>query len=363
MLLSHLIYKLSVPNSGNWNKNNPAKIIHLETYQKNGGASSLLKNHVKKIIGNFTSTQKAVASQAFDHLVTRRGTKMAHTVAGLAKKLFEENTETLRQVLERLSDQEARILRSQKGQSGERWYELYHDMFSDSIEEWNTEYKDEQRKKWIRKRAFQWGGGVIFIIGLSYAAYDGGVNYTSHHLRLSVKSGVSDAIEVYLGKFGSTDIFRQQKYLGETGYQRAQVEPDKLFDKKPVGDFDALNVDLIGHLPLVDRITAYLESGEINKALKLAKKSISSADRQRSVKVINKLAEFRSIKSIELFKEFIETSQDSYLKEKIIVALGTINRVQSVDALIIALNDRDEKLRESSVKALGELGDSKVVEV
>ena len=85
-----------------------------------------------------------------------------------------------------------------------------------------------------------------------YAAYDAVVNYTRHHLRLSVKRGVSDTIELYRGEAGSRDLFGLQRYIAETGYERAQVEPDKLFKRRPVGEFRALNVELIQNLPLVE---------------------------------------------------------------------------------------------------------------
>ncbi|HID99598.1 MAG TPA: hypothetical protein EYP59_04825, partial [Thiotrichaceae bacterium] len=189
------------------------------------------------------------------------------------------------------------------------------------------------------------------------------VNQTHYHLRLSLKAGISDTIEVYQGKADGWDIWGllQKNYLAETGYQRTQVEPDKLFSKKPLGDFDTLNVELIGHLPLIKRIKAYLENGQIEKALILAKKSISPDDMQRSQKVIELLAAFRSIKGIDILDHALNTTHQPYLKRSLISALGTIDSPQSINILLTALDDTEETVRDAAIESLDTLDDIRVL--
>ncbi|QLQ33179.1 MAG: hypothetical protein HZT40_18070 [Candidatus Thiothrix singaporensis] len=71
-----------------------------------------------------------LASRAFDHLISRHGAKMPYTPEDLAAATG-ANFGKLNAVLEKLA--KARILRSQK-RVDKIWYELYHDMFSASIE-------------------------------------------------------------------------------------------------------------------------------------------------------------------------------------------------------------------------------------
>ena len=61
-------------------QHNPAKILRLSTYQNKGGAKGLLSNYVNTELSQFSRDEKDLASAAFDHLVSRRGTKMPYTV-------------------------------------------------------------------------------------------------------------------------------------------------------------------------------------------------------------------------------------------------------------------------------------------
>ena len=117
-------------------QHNPDKTLRFETYRKQGRAQGLLKTYIDNVLRGFSAAEKRLASLAFNHLITRRGTKMAYTAADLASLLREES-QALGKVLDRLAA--ARILRSQARQRV-LWYELYHDLFSDIIETWNDTY-------------------------------------------------------------------------------------------------------------------------------------------------------------------------------------------------------------------------------
>jgi hypothetical protein len=202
-------------------KNNPDKILRFETYRDKGTAKELLKAYVENVIGHFSAKEKQLASWAFDHLITRRGTKMAFTAGDLAQ-LLRVDAEALGKVLDR--PEENRILRRQSRQ-GVFWYELYHDLFSATVEQWNEAYKTKQRNR----RAVKLAGFLVLAGFALYGAYDVVINLASHHLRLSVKKSISDSVELYQGKAGSRDLLNLQHYIAETGYRWAQLEPDKLF--------------------------------------------------------------------------------------------------------------------------------------
>lgn len=205
------------------------KTLRYETYQSKGRAKGLVQNYVSDVLNRCSTNEKKLASLAFDHLITRRGAKMAFTVDDLAH-LIDTDPQKLGQVLEKL--EKNRILRGQSRQ-GVQWYELYHDLFSEPIERWNDAFKAAERNR----RAINWTI-VTALAGLAlYVMIDIGINYFSYQLRLSVKREISDAIELYRGKPGSMDVLGLQRYIAETGYHRVQIEPDKLFKEKPIADF------------------------------------------------------------------------------------------------------------------------------
>jgi hypothetical protein len=122
-------------------KNDPAKTLRLATYRKAGGAKGLLENYVNEVLKSFSDKEKQITSKAFDHLISRRGTKMAHTPEDLAELINLKPSE-LAKVMDKL--EKARILRRQQ-RDQQVWYELYHDMFSGGIEAWNTAWKNHMR--------------------------------------------------------------------------------------------------------------------------------------------------------------------------------------------------------------------------
>ncbi|MDS4030946.1 MAG: HEAT repeat domain-containing protein [Candidatus Contendobacter sp.] len=333
---------------------NPDRSLRLQTYQDKGRAAGILKNYVESIIGGFSSGDKKLASKAFDHLITRRGTKMAYTAGDLAQFLGVKG-EALAKVLDRLET--SRILRRQSRQ-GVFWYELYHDLFSKPIEEWNEVYKAKQRNK----RAVLWA--VDFVVaGLAlYGAYNILMNYTSYHFRLSAKQGISDGIEFYRGKAGSDDILGLKGYIAETGYLRSQLEPDKLFDIKAVGDYDVLNGELIDNLPLTKRIVAYWDDGQIQKFLESERRSISEYDIPRSEEIIRELTGFCSLPAVRVLMDKLEKIADSSLKAKIIVALGATRRTDAVDSLLKIQDEPSQQIQLAVVEALSRLGDPRAVE-
>lgn len=233
-------------------KNDPAKTLRLATYRKAGGAKGLLENYVNEVLKSFSDKEKQISSKAFDHLISRRGTKMAHTPEDLAE-LVKLKPSELAKVMDKL--EQARILRRQQ-RDQQVWYELYHDMFSGGIEAWNTAWKNHMR---LRR--------TLIATAVSLAAlatiYFGVIGYlqaTSQHLRLG--NNTNDRVEIYTGSSKFPDPFGQQHYLSETEFERSQLELDKRYPKRDIPDYPLVVRDLIASQPLESRVSAYINNGE-----------------------------------------------------------------------------------------------------
>ncbi len=337
-------------------QHNPHKQITIATYEKQGRATNILKNYFVERVQQLSSNDKKLASAAFNYLVNKHGTKMAYPLGDLAKQLRVSET-SLGQTLDKL--EQARILRRQKRQNL-LWYELYHDIFSKSIYDWNEGYKTRQR---IKKLAI--GTGTVFASGFFlFLGNDWWVNHTHYHLRLSLKAGISDTIEVYQGKKGSTDVFGQQKFIREINYTRANIEADKLFQQKPIKKIEQLNQELIREFPLAKRLEADWENGNIDKVLCFANQYIGGHNMGLSLQTSDKLAGFRSIESINRLKELLP-KQNKKIKVKIIEALGNSHAPSQLKITAFLLpftTDDDPYIRRNAIFALAQLGASEVIE-
>lgn len=234
-------------------KNDPQKTLRLATYNKAGGAKGLLENYVNFVMKSFADREKQVASKAFDHLISRRGTKMAHTPEDLAELVNLKPAE-LANVMDKL--EKARILRRQQ-RDQQVWYELYHDMFSGGIESWNTAWKNHMR---LRRTLIGTGTSLaaLAVIYFGVVAYLQG---SSKHLRLG--NGNYDRVEIYTGTSKFPDPFGQQHYFSETGFERAQLELDKRYPKRDIPDYPLVVRDLTSSQPLDTRVSQYISNGEL----------------------------------------------------------------------------------------------------
>jgi len=332
------------------NQHNLSQRITIATYQKQGRATNILKDYFVKRVQQLSPQDKKLASAAFNYLVNKHGTKMAYPLGDLAKQI-RVNENTLDQTLNKL--EQARILRRQKRQNV-LWYELYHDIFSKSIYDWNEGYKTQQR---IKRVAI----GMVAVFSsaaLLFMGNDLWVNYTTYHLRLSLKVGISDTIEVYQGKQGSADIFRQQQFRYELNSIRANIETDKLFQQEPIKKVARLNQDLIRVFPLAERLEADWENGDIEKVLSFANQYIGGYNKDLSLQTIEQLAGFRSIKSIARLKQLLP-KQNKKIKVKIIEALGSSqapNQLKLPHFLLPLTKDNEPDIRKSTADALAKLG-------
>ncbi len=188
------------------NRADPDKLLRLVTYEKAGKAKGILSNYLKGVLQGFSLTEKQLASKAFDHLASQRGVKMAYTAAALADTVRESEA-ALGKVLDKLAA--VRILRTQ--QRGEAtWYELYHDMFSGSVEAWNTQWKENTRIYRIIRTSIKLSLAIFLTGMLTYIGYDYYTNITNKFLYINPKT---DEVEVYQGNPNSLDLFGAHKYI------------------------------------------------------------------------------------------------------------------------------------------------------
>lgn len=142
-------------------QDDPERVVRLSHYQQAGGVTGILEQFLRRVLAGFSRGEQALLSQAFDYLVAQRGAKMAWPLDKLAKSL-RIKPERLQRVLERLTTDQVRVLLREE-REGVLWYELYHDMFSESIERWNNEWKARQLKRQRWKMLGQVVVGVWFM--------------------------------------------------------------------------------------------------------------------------------------------------------------------------------------------------------
>lgn len=111
-----------------------------------------------------TRTQQDLIARAFGFLVTKQGAKMAYELRSLAEHM-DESVFPLKTALEKLSTDEAKILRESRGPDRSYWFELYHDMYATIVEEWKIGHlKLKKRRALIRAAAVAAGFPVLLIL-------------------------------------------------------------------------------------------------------------------------------------------------------------------------------------------------------
>ena len=123
--------------------------LRLASYTQADGIKGISRYFLDDALSHLSNAEKQLASKAFDYLAAQRGMKMAYPLDVLARILRVKPTK-LDKVLAKLAKREMNILRDQT-RHGVVWYELYHDMFADSIEQWNNRWKAQRlkRQRWL----------------------------------------------------------------------------------------------------------------------------------------------------------------------------------------------------------------------
>ncbi|HJQ71739.1 MAG TPA: hypothetical protein VKA70_22375 [Blastocatellia bacterium] len=138
-----------------WNEEmrSGSEVLRLSTLANLGGARLIVRTHLDGVLAEMTDSDRGIAAQIFNFLVTPSGTKIAHTVKDLSDYAAVKEEE-LKEVLEALSSGDNRILRrvapSPDGPLEPR-YEIFHDVLAPAILSWRERYMKAKDEKDIQR--------------------------------------------------------------------------------------------------------------------------------------------------------------------------------------------------------------------
>ena len=117
-------------------------VLRAETLTELGGADRIVEEHLERALAPLDEGGRELAARLFNQLVTPSGTKIAHSVADLARYAGDENGR-LEVVLRDLA--EARIVRplSARNGAGPR-YEIFHDVLAGAVLAWRARHETER---------------------------------------------------------------------------------------------------------------------------------------------------------------------------------------------------------------------------
>ncbi|MCW5213624.1 HEAT repeat domain-containing protein, partial [Desulfobulbus sp. TB] len=253
----------------------------------------------------------------------------------------------------------------------------FHDIFSESIDTWNREFKTRQRLK-------RFGQGAVAIL-IAGGVFFAGNNWRANHYGryLASQEGVFDRIEIHQGTMTGWDIFHQRHFRYESSFRRQDLEADKRFDLNIVEDKKNEQANLTGRLPILERLPRYAKNGLYSKVEELAENILGSKEKDLISSLSVQLASVRTTRSAELLLQIAKNlknaeaafalTQLSGDKSSLINLLeNKERRVEAADALgrlgdssvalelVKLLEDKNEEVRWTVAEALGWLGNSSV---
>lgn len=119
-----------------------SQVLRLSTFRALGGAEQIVRDHLELALDTLDPAQQDLVAEAFDHLVTPSGTKIAHAVPDLARYAGVEEDE-LAPVLRALAEE--RIVRPVADDAGTPRYEIYHDVLAEAVLAWRTRHEADRR--------------------------------------------------------------------------------------------------------------------------------------------------------------------------------------------------------------------------
>ncbi len=129
-----------------------------------GDAQKALRSFCEeKLSAPFLSrSEQNTVARAFGFLVTKQGAKMAYELRSLAEHM-DTRVWPLKTALEKLSQDDAKILRESRGPDRSYWFELYHDMYASIVDEWKIRYL----KLWKKRTILKWITSVVAVAGVT----------------------------------------------------------------------------------------------------------------------------------------------------------------------------------------------------
>jgi HEAT repeat protein len=391
---------LQIVCTGLWDreKTNPDKKIRWSVYRENKRARGFVDNYFKNVMNRFGKRQKKIASLAFNHLVTPRGTKIAYTVEALNNHI-RTGENKLEEVLEKMKG--SRILRTRKREDVV-WYELYHDVFAGIIYQWNEAFK---RRKRTKKLALLSGTSLVFLLAMVFYLF---FLTPQYYLPPGQENGL---VELY--KYSG--ILEIKSFVAETVYRHDEFTTDrKLEARKKISTINDLNKKMIGRLRPGEKFSAYYQTGDIENALDVVQGSLEnlSITPGGAAALLNRISPHRKYEAlakllepgegrtgevriraaatllimnnnkgedalINVIKKNVEdikqlTDEDSETQRNRTAKIKSIQHAVNVladydsgkaaELLIKLLFEEEKKLRESAVKALARIGGDKALD-
>jgi WD40 repeat protein len=156
-----------------WNEERAleSRRLRLETLERLGGADRIVGTYLDESLGALDPEDQTVAADAFNHLVTPSGTKIAHSVADLAQYTGASG-DRLERVLGDLT--RMRILRPVAPPPGEdrsSRFEIFHDVLAPAVLDWRARFlhrraSDQLAERFGRTLRRTAVGGVIGLLAL-----------------------------------------------------------------------------------------------------------------------------------------------------------------------------------------------------
>lgn len=139
--------------------------LRQDTLQRLGGAGTIVREHLERLMAGLPESSKRVAAIIFDKLVTSGLTKIAYPVFELTDPTKVDrpqdlvNRTELEHLLEHLSSGSQRILRplppALDQPKEHKRYEIFHDVLAKPILEWRRGYWERAEREEVRQRYAQ----------------------------------------------------------------------------------------------------------------------------------------------------------------------------------------------------------------
>jgi hypothetical protein len=149
--------------SEGWEKSQTSKrTMSLASLTRLGGAQAVMRQHVDRVMTDFSAREQRVAADCFYRLVTPGGSKFALTPEELEKWAHHPAGE-IKNLLEKLVDNKYRLIRRVDKQvldGIQTAYEVQHDRLARAMLEWQKNYY-ERRRQHLRQLI---AGGIVLLL-------------------------------------------------------------------------------------------------------------------------------------------------------------------------------------------------------
>lgn len=120
-----------------------SRLLRLSTLEELGDAQAIVSQHLDRVMTAFTEAEQSVLADAFGHLVTPSGSKIAHRPSDLAA-FSGQDTALVSALVRRLAEGDQRILREVPQPldepHAEPRYEIFHDVLALAVTDWRRRY-------------------------------------------------------------------------------------------------------------------------------------------------------------------------------------------------------------------------------